>query len=244
MKKYLKITLYTFLTLFILIIISGILVLSHPFFLNTYANLLIKSNAIAPEFAFEFQGCSKEEFAAKYLNTSLAPEDDFISLFESHYGVDNSDILIVIYYIQDPEDRSIHTLYGMFFLNPDVKSVYKCGVNFPATFEFQSYSKEEFAAEYLNTSLTPEDDFISLFESRYGAVNSDILIVVYDIQDPEDRSIHTVYEINECTDLVFRSTLKIQLIDEERSEILKENQSANISSLGSCSKGYEKWKKD
>ncbi len=156
MKKYLKTILYTFLMLSILIFVSGILVFSHPFFLNTYVNLLVK--------------CS---------------------------GTD------------------------------------------PDTFEFHTYSKEEFAAEYLNTSLTSKDDFISLFESRYGTENKSdsILIVTYNIQDPEDRSIHTLYGINKYTDFVYKSTFKEQLIDENTGELLKENQTTNISCLGNGSFG-------
>ncbi|HII02853.1 TPA: hypothetical protein HA351_14775 [Methanosarcinaceae archaeon] len=114
MKKYLKITIYTLVTLSLLIFISGVLVFSHPFFMNTYVNLLTKSTG-AEEDCFEFHTYSKEEFAASYLNTSLSLDDDFIALFESRYGTENKTdgVLLIIYDIPDPEDRSTYTLYGI-----------------------------------------------------------------------------------------------------------------------------------
>jgi hypothetical protein len=137
MKKYLKIAIYTLLTLAILIFVSGILVLSHPFFLNTHVNLLVK-----------------------------------------HTGTD------------------------------------------PNHFKFQTYTKEEFALEYFNVSLNREDDFIELFESQYGTANKKdgLLLVVYDVQDPEDNSTYTLYGINKYTDLVYKSTRKVHWTDEKRSE--------------------------
>lgn len=114
MKRYLKIAAFTLVTLSLLIFISGILVVSHPFFLNTYVNLLVKCSGTDPE-CFEFQTYSKEEFAAAYLNTSLSREDDFIALFESRYGTENKTdgTLVIIYDIPDPEDNSTYTLYGI-----------------------------------------------------------------------------------------------------------------------------------
>lgn len=113
-KKYLKITIYTFLTLSILIFLSGILVFSHPFFLNAHVNLLVKHSGTGPD-EFKFQTYTKEEFALEYLNVSLSKEDDFIELFEDHYGTSDKkdEFLIVTYDIQDPEDNSTFTLYGI-----------------------------------------------------------------------------------------------------------------------------------
>lgn len=123
MKKYLKITLYTLLTLFLLIFVSGILVVSHPFFLNTHVNLLIKHTGTDPH-DFKFQTYTKEEFALEYFNVSLSPEDDFIELFENHYGTSNKkdELLMVTYDIQDPENNSTYTLYG---INKYTDLVYK-----------------------------------------------------------------------------------------------------------------------
>lgn len=114
MKKYLKIIIYTMLTLSILIFISGVLVFSHPFFLNTHVNLLVKHSGTDPH-EFKFQTYTKEEFALEYFNVSLSQEDDFIELFESHYGISNktNEFLIVTYDIQDPEDNFTYTLYGI-----------------------------------------------------------------------------------------------------------------------------------
>jgi len=113
-KKYLKITVYTILTLSILIFISGILVFSNPFFLNAHVSLLVKHSGTDPH-EFKFQTYTKEEFALKYLNVSLNPDDDFIKLFESHYGTFNKkdEFLMVTYDIQDPEDNLTYTLYGI-----------------------------------------------------------------------------------------------------------------------------------
>jgi hypothetical protein len=113
-KKYLKITVYTFLTLSILIFISGILVFSNPFFLNAHVNFLVKHSGADPQ-EFEFQTYTKEEFALKYLNVSLGPDDDLIELFESKYGTSNKkdELLMVTYDIPNPEDNSTFTLYGI-----------------------------------------------------------------------------------------------------------------------------------
>jgi hypothetical protein len=114
MKKYLKITFYTLLTLFILIFVSGILVFSHPFFLNAHVNLLTKYSGTDPH-EFKFQTYTKEEFALEFLNTSLSSEDDFIELFESHYGAQNKkdEFMMVTYDFQDPSDNFTYTLYGI-----------------------------------------------------------------------------------------------------------------------------------
>lgn len=123
MKKYLKITLYTLLTLSLLIFVSGILVVSHPFFLTKHVNSLVKHSGANPD-EFKFQTYTKEEFALEYFNVSLSPEDDFIELFESHYGTSTKkdELLMVTYDIQDPEDNSTYTLYG---INKYTNLVYK-----------------------------------------------------------------------------------------------------------------------
>ncbi|WP_440945207.1 hypothetical protein ACSAZL_13760 [Methanosarcina sp. T3] len=114
MKKYLKIIVYTFLTLFVLIFVSGILVFSSPFFMNTHVNLLVKHSGTDPH-EFKFETYTKEEFALEYFNVSLSPEDDFIELFESHYGTVNKkdEFLMVTYDIPDPGNNSTYTLYGI-----------------------------------------------------------------------------------------------------------------------------------
>lgn len=113
-KKYLKIAVYTLLTLSILIFLSGILVFSHPFFLNAHVSLLVKHSGTDPH-EFKFQTYTKEEFALKYLNVSISQDDDFIKLFEDHYGTYNKkdEFLIITYDIQDPENNSTYTLYGI-----------------------------------------------------------------------------------------------------------------------------------
>ncbi|MCQ1535793.1 hypothetical protein FTO70_08905 [Methanosarcina sp. KYL-1] len=123
MKKYLKITIYTLVTLSLLIFVSGILVVSHPFFLTKHVNLLVKHSGTDPH-EFKFQTYTKEEFALEYFNISLSEEDDFIALFESHYGTANKKdgLLLVIYDIPDPENRSTYTLYG---INKYTDLVYK-----------------------------------------------------------------------------------------------------------------------
>lgn len=113
-KRYLKIAVYTFLTLSILIFLSGILIFSNSFFLNAHVSLLVKHSGTDPH-EFQFQTYTKEEFALEYFNFSLSPEDDFIELFESHYGIPNKkdEFLIVTYDIQDPADNFTYTLYGI-----------------------------------------------------------------------------------------------------------------------------------
>jgi hypothetical protein len=113
-KRHLKIALYTFLTLFLLTFICSFLILSSPIFMNLYASMLIKFSGVDPHNIY-FQAYSKEEFAAKYFNTSLNQEDDFIELFERHYGTENKKegIFLVTYDIQDPDDKSRYTLYGI-----------------------------------------------------------------------------------------------------------------------------------
>lgn len=113
-KKYLKIAVYTLLTLSVLVFVSGILVFSHPFFLNMHVNLLVKHSGTDP-YEFKFQTYTKGEFALEYFNVSLSQDDDFIELFESHYGTSNKkdELLMVTYDIQNPEDNSTYTLYGI-----------------------------------------------------------------------------------------------------------------------------------
>ena len=113
-KRYLKIVAYTLLTLSILIFLSGILVFSNSFLLNAHVNLLVKHSGTDPH-EFKFQTYTKEEFALKYFNVSLNQEDDFIELFESHYGTFNKkdELLIVTYDIPDKENNSTYTLYGI-----------------------------------------------------------------------------------------------------------------------------------
>jgi len=122
-KKYLKIAFYTFLTLSLLTFIFGFLVFSNPLFMNLFANSLIKFSGVDPS-TVDFQAYSKEEFAAEFFNISLTPEDDFIKLFESHYGIENKKerIFMITYDIQDPNNKSRYTLYG---INKYMDMVYK-----------------------------------------------------------------------------------------------------------------------
>jgi len=60
-KRYLKIAVYTLLTLSILIFLSGILVFSHPFFLNAHINLLIKHSGTDPH-EFKISDLHKRRF--------------------------------------------------------------------------------------------------------------------------------------------------------------------------------------
>ena len=105
-NNYLKIALYTFLTLFLLILIFGLILFSNPLFMNLFANSLIKNIHADPN-SLDFQAYSKEEFAAKFFNISLTPEDNFVKLFESHYGTENKKerIFLITYDIQDPNDK-------------------------------------------------------------------------------------------------------------------------------------------
>lgn len=114
LEKSLKTTFYTFLTLSILAFLLLFLILSSPFFMNLYASTLIKYSGADHE-NVHFQAYSKEEFALKYLNTSLKPEDDFIALFESYYGTENKKegLFLITYDIQEPADKSRYTLYGI-----------------------------------------------------------------------------------------------------------------------------------
>jgi hypothetical protein len=122
-KKYLKIAFYTFLIFSLLIFIFGFLIFSNPLFMNLFANSLIKFNDIDSG-TVNFQAYSKEAFAAEFFNTSLTPKDDFIKLFESHYGTENKKerIFMITYDIQDPNDKSRYTIYG---INKYMDLVYK-----------------------------------------------------------------------------------------------------------------------
>jgi hypothetical protein len=122
-KKYLKIAFYTFLILSLLTFIFGFIVFSSPLLMNLYAHSLIKYSGPDPG-TIDFQAYSKEEFAAKFFNISLTPEDDFTKIFESYYGTENKKegIFLIIYDIRDPKDRSRYTLYG---INKYTDLVYK-----------------------------------------------------------------------------------------------------------------------
>jgi hypothetical protein len=122
-KKYLKIAFYTFLTFSLLTFIFGFLIFSNPLFMNLFANSLIKFNDIDSG-TVNFQAYSKEEFAAEFFNISLTPEDDFIKIFESHCGTENKKerIFMITYDIQDPNDKSRYTIYG---INRYMDLVYK-----------------------------------------------------------------------------------------------------------------------
>ena len=113
-KKYLKVAFYTFLTFSLLTFIFGFLVFSSPLLMNLFAKSLIKFDGIDPS-TVDFQAYSKEEFAAEFFNISLTPEDDFIKLFESHSGTENKKerTFMITYDIQDPNDKSRYTLYGI-----------------------------------------------------------------------------------------------------------------------------------
>jgi hypothetical protein len=122
-QKYLKIAFCTFMTLCLFTIIFGILIFSNPFFMNLFSSSLIKSSGVDPN-TIDFHAYSKEEFATEFFNISLTPKDDFINLFESHYGTENKKegLLFVTYDIRDPNNTSIYTLYG---INKHMDLIYK-----------------------------------------------------------------------------------------------------------------------
>jgi hypothetical protein len=122
-KNYLIIASYAFLILSLFTLIIGILVFSNPFFMNLFANLLIKSSH-ADSNSVDFHAYSKEEFASEFFNVSLTPEDDFVLLFESHYGTENKKegIFFVTYDIHDADNKSMYTLYG---INKHMDLIYK-----------------------------------------------------------------------------------------------------------------------
>lgn len=122
-NNYLKIAFYTFLILFLFTFIFGFLVFSSPFIMNLFANLLIKSSHADPN-SVDFHAYSKEEFATEFFNISLTPKDDFIKIFENHYGTENKKegVLFVTYDIRDPNDKSMYTLYG---INKHMDLIYK-----------------------------------------------------------------------------------------------------------------------
>jgi hypothetical protein len=122
-KIYLNIAFYTFLILSLLTIIFGFLVFSNPLLMNLFANSLIKSSGVDPN-SVDFHAYSKEEFAIEFFNISLKSNDDFINLFESHYGTENKKegLLFVTYDIRDPNNTSIYTLYG---INKHMDLIYK-----------------------------------------------------------------------------------------------------------------------
>jgi hypothetical protein len=122
-KTYLKIAFYAFLILSLLTIIFGFLVFSNPFIMNLFASSLIKSSGVDPN-TVDFHAYSKEEFSVEFFNISLTPQDDFIKLFESHYGTEHKKegVIFVTYDIHDPNDKSKYTLYG---INKYMDLVYK-----------------------------------------------------------------------------------------------------------------------
>jgi hypothetical protein len=130
-KKYLKTAFNTFLTFSLLIFVFGFLVFSNSFFMNLFANSLIKFGGIDPSIV-DFHAYSKEEFAAEFFNVSLTSDDDFIKLFEKHYGTDEKKerIFLVTYDIQDPKDKSRYTLYG---INKYMDLIYKSTRKFDFT---------------------------------------------------------------------------------------------------------------
>jgi hypothetical protein len=122
-RNYLKIAFYAFLIFSLLTIIFGFLVFSNPLIMNLFASSLIKSSGVDPN-SVDFYAYSKEEFASEFFNISLTPGDDFIRLFENHYGTENKKegIFFVTYDIPDPNDKSMYTLYG---INKHMDLVYK-----------------------------------------------------------------------------------------------------------------------
>lgn len=122
-NNYLKIAFNAFLTLSLFTIISGLLVFSSPLIMNLFANSLIKSSHADPN-SIDFHAYSKEEFAAEFFNITLTPEDDFIKIFEDHYGTENKreGVLFVTFDIHDPDNKSVYTLYG---INKHMDLIYK-----------------------------------------------------------------------------------------------------------------------
>lgn len=82
--------------------------------MNIYASTLIECSGVNNDNIY-FQAYTKEEFALKYFNTSLSSEDDFLELFESHYGTENKKdgLFLVTYDIQEPGDKTRYILYGI-----------------------------------------------------------------------------------------------------------------------------------
>lgn len=122
-KNYLNIVFHVIVTLSLFTLIFGFLVFSNPFITNLFAGSLIRNSGVDPN-TVDFHAYSKEEFAAEYFNISLTPEDDFIQLFESHYGTEHKKdgLFFVTYDIHDPNDKSMYTLYG---INKYMDLVYK-----------------------------------------------------------------------------------------------------------------------
>jgi len=122
-EKYVKVAISIFILFSLLTFILGLSIFSSPFLLNLFANSLIKHSS-ADTSTIDFQAYSKEEFAAEFLNASLSPEDDFIKLFESRYGLEHKKdgLFLITYDIQDPNNKSRFTLYG---INKHMDVVYK-----------------------------------------------------------------------------------------------------------------------
>lgn len=122
-EKYVKVAISIFILFSLLALILGLLIFSNPFLLNLFANSLIKHSS-ADTSTIDFQAYSKEEFAVEFLNTSLGPNDDFVRLFESRYGIEHKKdgLFLITYDIQDPDNKSRFTLYG---INKHMDLVYK-----------------------------------------------------------------------------------------------------------------------
>ncbi|WP_440945257.1 hypothetical protein ACSAZL_14040 [Methanosarcina sp. T3] len=233
MKKALKTFINTFLIISLLVFITGLFIVSFPIFLNTYAHLLFKWSGSESN-NFDYQVYSKEEFAAKHFNTTLTPQDNFISLFKTHYVAKNSDIRVVTFSkLKNPDNNSSSTFYGIISQNSSSNLnasslMFQGEINNSIIFNLRTYSSEEFVSGYLNSSLTSHDDLISLYENYYGLEDSDVTFVVYDILHPQDRSIHTFYGIFQNQDCIVTITWKENQIVENNSRLLKDDQSASI----------------
>jgi hypothetical protein len=108
-----------------------------------------------------------------------------------------------------------------FVLNLFATSLIKSSSADPSTIDFHAYSKEEFAAEFFNISLSPGDNFLKLFESHYGTENKKerIFMITYDIHDPNDKSKYTLYGINKYMDLIYKNTRKLDFTDPKHKRI-------------------------
>ncbi len=93
-------------------------------------------------------------------------------------------------------------------MNAYINSLVKYGNLNQSEFDFQSYTREEFAQEFLNTSFEENDDLIELFESEYGneSKKDGILIVYYNIPDPEKSDHCILIGINKYTDFVYTNS--------------------------------------
>ncbi|WP_406671134.1 hypothetical protein V7O67_05230 [Methanolobus sp. ZRKC4] len=103
-KRALKISAYSALTLIVLYSILVALAFSTPIVMNAYTDALVKYGNI-DQSTIDVQTYTKEEFAKEFLNAPLGKESDLIELFESEYGTENKQvgILLVSYDIPDPD---------------------------------------------------------------------------------------------------------------------------------------------